>query len=202
VATDVSIPPKEPIVAADLQVGSSTTAEVAEKLVSLCNRYRDCFAKSIQEIGCHPTAQMTIALTSDDVVNDKRQPHSYAERQRVEELITELKGADVIEEGRGPYCSPLVVLRKKDGSHRVCVDYRRLNSITMKENYPCPHIDELLDDTKGWRTYAMLDLASGYYQVSVEEESRQYTAFPQRPDITSLSECRSDSSTRRSSSTA
>ncbi|RWR99202.1 uncharacterized protein B4U79_01628, partial [Dinothrombium tinctorium] len=165
------------ITAEEVDVGPQVTAEEKTALVALCNNYRDCFAKSLDEIGCHPTARMKIELTTNAVVNERRPPHSFAERNLVEHLVTDLLDAGIIERGSSAFNSPLVVIRKKDGTHRVCVDYRRLNAVTKRETFPMPFLEELLEGTASWSIFAILDLASGYYQVMVDEKSRDKTAF-------------------------
>lgn len=76
-----------------------------------------------------------------------------------------------------PYASPIVLVRKKDGSLRMCVDYRQLNSKTRKDAFPLPHIEESLDALTGACWFSTLDLASGYNQVPVAESDRAETAF-------------------------
>ena len=73
--------------------------------------------------------------------------------------------------------SPTVLVRKRDGSIRFCVDYRKLNEITKKYAYPLPRIEDNLDALKGSKLICTLDLASGYWQVKMEEEDKQKTSF-------------------------
>ena len=83
----------------------------------------------------------------------------------------------VIKPASGPWASPIVLVRKKDGSVRFCVDYRRLNAITRKDAYPIPRIDDTIDTLAGSRYFTTLDLASGYWQVPMAEEHKEKTAF-------------------------
>uniref|UniRef100_A0A5S6R4Y5 RNA-directed DNA polymerase n=1 Tax=Trichuris muris TaxID=70415 RepID=A0A5S6R4Y5_TRIMR len=83
----------------------------------------------------------------------------------------------VIEPAHGPWASPVVMVRKKDGSHRFCVDYRRLNEVTNKDAYPLPRIDDTLQLLDGAKWFSTLDLASGFWQVAVHSEDRAETAF-------------------------
>ena len=83
----------------------------------------------------------------------------------------------VIKKSRSPWASPLVLVQKKDGSHRFCVDFRKLNEATVKDNYPLPLINETLDQLEGARYFTTLDLASGYWQIALDEESKEKTAF-------------------------
>ncbi|RWS00691.1 hypothetical protein B4U79_11010, partial [Dinothrombium tinctorium] len=169
---------KEQLTLNDLKFGSKVSDEEKKQITELCNKYQHYFAKCVSEIGCHPSAEMKINIDpAGSVVNERRRPHSFAERELIEDLVKELRAADIIEESAGPFNSALVIIKKKDGSHRVCVDYKKLNAITKKETFPCPYIDELMEDTADWCIYAILDLASGYYQITVSEDSREKTAF-------------------------
>ena len=79
--------------------------------------------------------------------------------------------------GECPFASSCVVVRKKDGTFRLCVDYRRLNAITVKDSYPLPRIDEILSSLGKARYFASLDLLMGYHEVEVEPRDRAKTAF-------------------------
>lgn len=94
----------------------------------------------------------------------------------VKEHINQLLGAQVIRESCSPFASPIVLV-KKDGSLRLCVDYRQLNSRTRKDAFPLPRIEELLDALTGARWFSTMDLASRYNQVPVAEADRPKTAF-------------------------
>ncbi|GBL81222.1 Transposon Ty3-I Gag-Pol polyprotein [Araneus ventricosus] len=83
----------------------------------------------------------------------------------------------IIEESSGPSASPIVLVKKKDGSTRFCVDYRKLNEIMIKDNYPLPRIDDTLDALNGSQWFSTLDLESGYWQVEIQPEDKEKTAF-------------------------
>ena len=83
----------------------------------------------------------------------------------------------VIEPAQGPWSSPIVLVPKKDRSTRICVDFRKVKSLTRRDAYPLPRIDECLDALSGAQWFTTLDLASGYWQVEVKSEDREKTAF-------------------------
>ena len=84
---------------------------------------------------------------------------------------------DVIEPSSSPWSSPIVLVGKKDGSTRFCVDYRKVNDVTHKDSYPLPHIDDTIDTLAGSKWFSTLDLQSGYWQVQLSEEAKEKTAF-------------------------
>jgi len=83
----------------------------------------------------------------------------------------------VIQQSFSPWSSPVVIVRKKDGSWRFCVDYRKLNDVTHHDAYPLPRIDSTLDSLAGSTLFMTLDLASGYWQVEVDPAHKEKTAF-------------------------
>ena len=97
--------------------------------------------------------------------------------QEVKKLLDSMLENDIIEPAKGPWASPIVLVTKKDGSTRFCVDFRQLNSVTRKDAHPIPRIDESLDALHEACWFSTLDLASGYWQVGVVAEDREKTAF-------------------------
>ena len=85
--------------------------------------------------------------------------------------------AGVIRPSNSPWCNAVVLVRKKDGSLRFCIDFRRLNSLTVKDSHPLPHICESLESLAGVAHYTTIDMNSGFWQVPMDKESKQYTAF-------------------------
>ena len=82
-----------------------------------------------------------------------------------------------IEPSDSAWASNVVLVKNKDGTKRICVNYRRLNAVTIKDAYPIPHIDKLLDTLSDAKWFSTLDLASGYWQVELEKEAKQKSAF-------------------------
>ena len=97
--------------------------------------------------------------------------------QIVKDEIATMLRAGLIEVSRSPWASPIVLVPKKDGSLRLCVDYRKLNAVTRPDPFPMPRVEDLLDGLWGAKYITTLDLTKGYWQVPVEEGSREKTAF-------------------------
>jgi hypothetical protein len=93
------------------------------------------------------------------------------------EMVTNMLSRGVIQPSNSPWSSPVVIVAKKDGSKRFCVDYRKLNAITKTDAYPLPRIDDALDVLAGMKYFASLDLLSGYWQVKMSDDSVEKTAF-------------------------
>ena len=85
--------------------------------------------------------------------------------------------SDVIEPSKSPWSAPIVPIRKKDGTIRLCVDYRRLNDVTKPDRHPMPNANDVISGLSGVKYFTTLDLVRGYYQMPIEEGSREYTAF-------------------------
>ena len=97
--------------------------------------------------------------------------------EEVRQHISKLLKQNVIRRCTSPYAAPVVLVRKEDGSLRLCVDYRQLNASTVKDAYPLPHIDEALEAISRSKYFSTIDLAQGYYQVATDPDDIPKTAF-------------------------
>ena len=154
-----------------------------QQLESLLIRYSDVFAKSTEDLGCTDIAQHEINTGSAKPVRSppRRVPIAFRGEESVE--IGRMLKNGIIQESTSPWAAPIVLVRKKDGAVRFSVDYRKLNSLTHRDAYPLPRIDECLDCLEGSSWYSTLDLQSGYFQLKVKEEDRPKTAFVTRDGL-------------------
>ncbi|CAH2103297.1 unnamed protein product [Euphydryas editha] len=160
-----------------IQIGETTPKEAKTKLIEVLRRHEHCFAHSLTDLGCTNATEMNIELSSQRPVVYRPYRLSYHEREKVREMIDEMLKAGIIRESTSNYASPIILVRKKDGGIRLCVDYRLLNSLTLKERYPIPIIEDEVARLSGQAWFITLDLMSGYYQVPIAEESKHLTAF-------------------------
>jgi len=100
-----------------------------------------------------------------------------SKKQALEDEVDKMLGEGIIRPSDSPWASPVVMVTKKDGTCRFCIDYRRLNGITRKNAYPLPRIDESLDSLGGNKWFCTLDLQSGYWQIGMHPEDKEKTAF-------------------------
>lgn len=111
-----------------------------------------------------------------------RAPYRLApsEMKELSEQLQELSEKGFIRPSSSPWGAPVLFVKKKDGSFRMCIDYRELNKLTIKNHYPLPRIDDLFDQLQGSSVYSKIDLRSGYHQLRIREEDTQITAFRTR----------------------
>ena len=150
----------------------------AEKACSLLKEYHNIFSLERCDVGHTKAVNHKIVLKDPDTPLFKKF-HQIPPLQ-LDEVHAHLKmmlDAGVIWPSNSPWCNAVVLVRKKDGSLRFCIDFRKLNSLTVKDSHPLPHICETLESLTGAAHYLTFDMNSGFWQVPMDEESKQYTAF-------------------------
>ena len=128
-------------------------------------------------LGCTDVLKHKIFLTQDMPIKQKAYRVSPSKLRIMKKLIDEMLAADVIEPSSSAWSSPVVLIPKKNGSYRFCVNYIKLNSITYTDAYPLPTIQEILESLAGSVVFSSIDLNSGYWQCKMDPESQDQTAF-------------------------
>jgi len=105
---------------------------------------------------------------------------SASELAELKKQLEDLLDKKFVRPSVSPWGAQVLLVKKKNGSMRLCIDYRQLNKVTIKNRYPLPRIDDLMDQLVGARVFSKIDLRSGYHQIKVKDEDMQKTAFRTR----------------------
>ena len=138
----------------------------------------DVFSAKGQQIGRHPEIAIRIETTGPPL-RQRAYRVPFLKREALGQKLDEMLEQGIIEPSSSPWASPVVLVEKKDPSEgpRFCVDYTRLNNVTVKDSYPVPLIREVLDSLQGATVFSTLDLKSGFHQLPLHEDDKAKTAF-------------------------
>ncbi|GFX63768.1 retrovirus-related Pol polyprotein from transposon 17.6 [Trichonephila clavipes] len=161
----------------DLLENAELSPEQKSSAERLFQEFEDVFSRNSSDIGHTTVTQHRIDTADHLPIKQHPRRLPFAKQEEVGTLLREMQENDIIEPSSSPWASPIVLVRKKDGSTRFCVDYRKLNDVTKKDSYPLPRIDDTLDTLSGHKWFSTLDLKSGYWQVEIHPEDREKTAF-------------------------
>jgi len=148
-----------------------------EDILALLANYPRLFSSDKFSIGTVPGVQHRIPTHETQPLCTRQWRLPEAAKQQIREECDAMLEAGVIEPSTSPWLSPVVLVKKKDGTVRFCVDYRRLNSVTIADTYPLPRIDELVDELRETAVFSLLDSRSAYWSIPVAPEDRPKTAF-------------------------
>ena len=160
-----------------LDLSSSLTSTEQGQVRALLGQFETVFSTHDGDLGCTNLLSHEIPLLDNVPVRQRYRRIPPSDYDMVKAHINQLLDSQIIRESCSPYASPIVLVKKKDGKLRLCVDYRQLNAKTRKDAFPLPRIEESLDAMTGAQWFSTLDLASGYNQVPVTEEDKPKTAF-------------------------
>ncbi len=155
---------------------SDLGVEQREQLLQLLIEFADIFAEE-GELGRTDRITHNIDTGSAPPIRQSVRRVPVCQKTELKDLLTDMEKKEVIRPSNSPWASPIVLVRKRDGSHRFCVDYRKLNAVTRKDAYPIPRIDDTLDTLSGACWFSTLDMVSGYWQVEMGEKDREKPAF-------------------------
>ena len=153
------------------------TVAQKEKFLALISHYADVLAISSDDLGRTNVLKHQIDTGRAQPICQQARRVPLPHREKVQELLKDMLQKGVISPSKSPWASPIVLVKKKDGTTRFCVDYRKVNEVTRKDAYPIPRVDDTLDTLAGSAWFTTLDLKSGYWQVEVAAEHREKTAF-------------------------
>ncbi|MES9879322.1 MAG: reverse transcriptase domain-containing protein [Sedimenticola sp.] len=156
------------------QLGSEEQIRLKHLLI----KYQKQFSKDSHDLGRYTSLEHHIDVIPGTRPS-KQQPYRLplAKRRDAEAEISAMAERDLIEPSTSPWSSPAIIVPKKNGGIRFCIDYRRLNKVTIPDSMPLPRCDDSLEALGGSKWFSTLDLRSGFFQVGLDEESRPLTAF-------------------------
>jgi transposase InsO family protein len=160
-----------------LEAEKTSDAEISTKMNALLEEFADLFPKNTQAPGATTRVEHTIDTGDSKPISVPMYRSAFKHRSKVNEAVKEMLKNGLIEPSRSPWSSPVVMVGKKDGGERFCVDYRRLNAVTKRDAYPATRIDDALDMLSGARWFTTMDLASGYWQLKMAPADKEKTAF-------------------------
>ena len=160
-----------------VQTALDLPEQMEPELVLLLHTYKGVFDQptGLPHTRAHDHAIPILEGTGPVKVKPYRYPHS--QKNQIEVMVQQMLDEGIIQPSKSPFSSPVLLVKKKDGTWRFCTDYLALNAITVKDSFPIPTVDELIDELFGATYFSKLDLRSGYHQILVKPEDRAKTAF-------------------------
>lgn len=143
------------------------------RLNSVIERNREMMKS---ELGCTDVAEHVIKCTAEPI-KQRYYPVSPVIQKQINEELDDMLRLDVVERSQSPWSSPVLLVKKKDGKYRFCVDYRKLNAVTERDSYPLPYIEHTLNKLRNAHYLSTLDIKSAYWNIPVAKSSRPFTAF-------------------------
>ena len=143
--------------------------DLARKAVALLLEFHHVFSLEPNEIGCTDAMEHIIELMKDEPFKERFWRITPPLVDEVRQHIQEMLDSGTIQPSQLPWCNAVVLVRKKDGLLRFCIDFRRLNAQTKKDAYPLPRMQETMESMVGARHFSCMDLKSGFWQVKMAE---------------------------------
>ena len=158
----------------DVKVNPHLTETERREVMQILEEFQDVFSDlpKLTNLGEH-----SISLTTAEPVYSKPYILPYAIRDEIDKELESMMESGIIERSNSPYASPIVVVKKPDGSNRICVDYRKLNKITIFDPQPMTKPDDIFAKLKEDKWFSTFDVTKGYWQIPMREEDKKFTAF-------------------------
>ncbi|XP_067621041.1 uncharacterized protein Cks30A isoform X1 [Eurosta solidaginis] len=148
-----------------------------QEVYNLLCQFSKCFAEDVTALGKCNSTSMKIEVTSDKPIVGKRYQVPLARQEELTQILNKLLENKIIRRSASPHAASVILVSKSNGESRMCVDYRALNAVTIKKQFPMPTVEEQLAKLSGGRYFTTLDMTAGYYQIPLEEDSKKFTAF-------------------------
>ena len=158
----------------DVSISSHLTQAQRLAAQALCEDYSDVLTD--RPLRTH-LQECELRLTTTEPVRVRPYPIPHSQRETVQKEVQMMLDLGVIERSDSPYCSPIVLVRKKDGKTRFCIDFRRLNRLVEFDSEPMPDVNEIFSSLSDCQYFSKLDLSKGYWQIPMAEASKPLTAF-------------------------
>ncbi|XP_057429427.1 uncharacterized protein LOC130722640 [Lotus japonicus] len=156
---------------------TNTEVETPRELMETLEEFQEVFRSKIQLPPERSKVHQIKLFPEQETINVRPYRYPHHQKEEIERQVAELMEAGIIRPSMSAYSSPVILVKKKDKSWRMCVDYRALNKATIPDKYPIPIVDELLDELNGASIFSKIDLKSGYHQIRVHEDDIEKTAF-------------------------
>jgi hypothetical protein len=156
------------------------TATEIKQLSALLYKYKDRFEPNPSNPGTTDAVEHNIDTGDAKPIKSPPSRGNPETQEIIKKSINDMLKAGIIEPSRSPWASRIVIVRKKDGTPRFCVDYRDLNNVTVKDSYPLPYQTDIMDSISEAKYFSSLDLASGYWQIKLDEDAKLKSAFVSR----------------------
>lgn len=158
----------------DVNISENATSDLRNALQKLCKSFADVLTDLP---GVTNLVEHRIELMTNGPVRIKQYPLPFHTENTIKEEVEKMLQLKVIEPSSSPYCAPIVIARKKDGTNRFCVDFRKLNNITVFDSEPMPNPESIFAKMSGKKFVSKIDLSKGYWQVPMDHQSKHLTAF-------------------------
>ena len=155
----------------------SWTEENKERALDLLAEYHDIFVLEDGEMGCTEATEHKIKVTDPKPFKERPRNIPSGLFEEVKDHLDHMLDVGVIKPSKSAWSNAVVLVQKKDGGLRLCINFRRLNAQTQKDAFPLPLIHDAIDALSGSKYYNTVDLLSGFWKTPMEESSKQYTTF-------------------------